>query len=386
MTGTNPSWADAEIAVVGGGPAGAAAAAWLAEAGRRVLVIERTTGPHETVCGEFVSVEAVALLRRLGLDLGALGAVPVERTRIVAGRQDAAVALPFPALSLPRRVMDEALLAAAAARGAAVLRGATVRSLEPGTEGVVLRLSGGREIGAAAAMLATGKHDLGGRRRLAPGGGRLIGLKQHWRLAPSQARNLEGHVEVHLFPGGYAGLQPSTGGRANLCLVVERGVYLALGRSWPGLLAGIGRAVPLFAERLAGAEPCTERPAAIAEIPYGFVQRGPAFERTACLGDQLAVIPSLSGDGMAIALDSAWRAAGAHLAGLAPPDGARYRGQVARARLAAAALRNPWTAMAVLGLSRRMPGLIRAAARGTRVPGAAGTPTPGAAGTPAPAA
>ncbi|MBC9179664.1 NAD(P)/FAD-dependent oxidoreductase, partial [Pseudoroseomonas ludipueritiae] len=105
--------------VIGGGLAGAALAQQLAAAGRDVLLLERQQGPHDKVCGEFLSGEAVSYLRRLGLDPAALGALPLESLAI-AGRGGARCCrLPFPAFSLSRRRLDEALLAHAAAAGAA---------------------------------------------------------------------------------------------------------------------------------------------------------------------------------------------------------------------------------------------------------------------------
>lgn len=55
--------------VIGGGPAGAAVAAHLARAGRAVTVVERKLGPHDKVCGEFVSGEAALYLRDMDIDL-----------------------------------------------------------------------------------------------------------------------------------------------------------------------------------------------------------------------------------------------------------------------------------------------------------------------------
>ena len=64
--------------VVGGGPAGAACAIELARNGRPVTVLEKTRAAHHKVCGEFLSIEAQALLAYLGLDIRALGATDVQ--------------------------------------------------------------------------------------------------------------------------------------------------------------------------------------------------------------------------------------------------------------------------------------------------------------------
>lgn len=95
--------------VIGGGPAGAAAAITLARAGHPVMLLERDAAPQEAVCGEFLGADAAAALARLGLNLAALGAVPLQRVRIGWRGRDAAVDLPFAAWSLPRRALDAAL-------------------------------------------------------------------------------------------------------------------------------------------------------------------------------------------------------------------------------------------------------------------------------------
>jgi len=94
----------ADALIVGGGPAGAALAIRLAGAGREVVLLERTAGPSDKVCGEFLSAEAIGHLDALGIGPAALGAVPIETLRLACGGQTAAVRLPFPALSLSRAV------------------------------------------------------------------------------------------------------------------------------------------------------------------------------------------------------------------------------------------------------------------------------------------
>lgn len=298
-----------DAVVAGGGPAGCAAAIGLADAGARVLLVEREAAAHHKVCGEFVSVEAGGLLRALGLDPVRLGAVPVERVRLLHGSRVAATALPFPAESLSRRTLDERLLDLAAARGATVRRGVAVRAAEAEGGAVRARLSDGTAAMAGALFLATGKHDLRGHAR-GPGiQNDLIGFKMHLELPPAAARALDGTVHLLLFDGGYAGLQPlgdagGERGRVNLCLLVGKRRYEALGRSWPRLVGQLTSASPHWRALLAEARPCWDRPLSVYGVPYGYVapaSAGPVFR----LGDQMAVVPSFAGDGIAIALRSA---------------------------------------------------------------------------------
>ena len=81
--------------VAGGGLAGAAVAIDLARAGRRVVLIEREPGPHDKVCGEFLSYEACHYLERLQISPAALGAVQLHSVRLVQGHRPVTAKLPF---------------------------------------------------------------------------------------------------------------------------------------------------------------------------------------------------------------------------------------------------------------------------------------------------
>jgi menaquinone-9 beta-reductase len=72
---------------------------------------------------------------------------------------------------------------------------------------------------------------------------------------------------------------------------------------------------PALAARLCGARPVWARPASIARIPYGYLCPEEATDGLYRVGDQAAVVPSLAGEGIAIALRSGRRAAEAVLAG-----------------------------------------------------------------------
>ena len=193
------------------------------------------------------------------------------------------------------------------------------------------------------------------------------------RLAPREAASLSGRVELMLFDGGYAGLQPVEGGRANLCLLVRRERYAAVGRSWTALLAAIGQDTPALASRLDGATAEWAKPMTIAGLPYGLVVKAPDADGLWRLGDQAAVIPSFSGDGMSIALHSAQLAASAYLSG--------QDAQAFQARLAADIGPQVWRAtwlsrifvhrqpqQGLLATARLLPAALRLGAALTRIP------------------
>lgn len=346
--------------IIGGGLAGAAAGIDLARAGQAPVLLERETAAHDKICGEFLSGEAVAALAGLGVDARRAGAVPITRVALHAGHRKAGARLPFPALSLSRRVLDEALLERAAAAGVDVQRGVSVRGLSGG----VAHTTAGA-IAAPATLLATGKHDLRGTPR--PDGPDEIGFKMYFRDA-ALARQLAGTVAVTFFDGGYAGLQPVEGGRLNLCLLVDGAHYRELG-SWPALLARLAREPALAA--LADAEPLLPRPLAISRVPYGHLARA-ADDGLWRLGDQAAVIPSFCGDGMAIALESgrlaaAMLAQGATAAQFQRALLARTRRPVQLAMAALAVARHPAGRLAAIAGLSAIPGALGLMARLTRV-------------------
>jgi flavin-dependent dehydrogenase len=292
--------------VIGGGPAGTMAAMRLAGAGLRVTLIEREREAHAKVCGEFLSAEAAEYLDHVGIDLGALGAVSIDHVRLCNGRSIAETGLPFRAYSLSRKVLDEAMLVGAIAKGCTVRRGVRAEGLSQDAEGWRVEIRGEEPLRAHTIFLATGKHDVRGWARGAGKQSDLIGFKQYWRLRSAEVEALRGVMELFLFRDGYGGLSLVEGEAANLCLVVRRKRLQACG-GWDGLLEEIRRGNRLLDVRLLGAQAAWERPLAIAPIPYGYS----AMEESGVwrIGDQAAVIPSFTGDGMSIAMHSATLAA-----------------------------------------------------------------------------
>ena len=296
--------------IIGGGPAGAAAAITLA--GAAPLLLERSHAAVEKVCGEFLGADAAAILATLGLDLPALGAVPVRRAVLATGRHQAGFTLPFRAWSLPRAVLDAALQGRAVATGARLRLGLGVAAAEREGAGWRLRLAGGGSLAAARVILATGKHELRGVARGVAGGS--LGLK-----IPLDGIDMGDSIALLAFAGGYAGLQPRAGGGANLCLAIDPAAPGAAqaARDPAMLLALVAGGSALGRALLRDAVPAWARPMAIAGVPYGFVARGGALPGLYRVGDQAAVVASLCGDGIAMALASGQRAARAVLAGRA---------------------------------------------------------------------
>ena len=305
--------------VLGGGLAGAMAALRLSRAGRPTLLIEKEKSAHHKVCGEFLSPEALGYLREAGVDTVHLGAVPINNLRLSVGRRTVETRLPFTAMSLSRSALDEALLARASEAGCIIRRGVAVDKLEAAGQHWTAHLATGESMTAPSAFLATGKHDLRGWPRSNGLQSDLVGFKLHFRLVPHQTRALRDTMELFLFRGGYGGLALVENQVANLCLVVRKPVLRKLG-GWPALLTALLAENRRIRQTLDRAQPLWDRPLAVSSIPYGHLGSNIGSPTLWPLGDQIAVIPSFTGDGMSIALHSAALAASMHLAGAASPD------------------------------------------------------------------
>ena len=355
--------------IVGGGPAGAAAAITLARAGLAPRLIERSAAAHDVVCGGFLGWDALSLLTALGIDAAALGARPITRLRLIAGKRRIETELPHAAAGLSRRRLDAGLLSAAERAGAEVTRGLAVRTADPQRRTV--RLQDDSEISCDALLLATGKHELRGVAR--PLGelreSLAVGLRA--ALPPSPARNaaLAETIELHLFDQGYCGLLLQEDGSTNLCLSVSQARLTEAG-SPANLLAALAGTLPTLAERLGQDHP--KALTAIAGVPYGWAAKSsaPGLFR---LGDQGAVIASLAGDGIAMALAGGISAATALLSDGPAGAGPWQRGcarRTARQRALAEVLRHgaerPASRAALMALLRLMPRLLAPAASLTR--------------------
>src|SRR5690606_21924930 len=229
-----------------------------------------------------------------------------------------------------------------------------------------------RRRGGEGPFRPAGKHEV--RARARPRHAPDPALGPRLRLPATALRNrlLEGRIELHAFRGGYAGIVLQEDGRANLCLALRKSLLARHGREPEQLLAGLAGDHPALADRL-GNDWQGRTIETIGAVPYGWMARTtePGLFR---LGDQAAVIPSLVGEGIGIALASGMMAARAWI-DRGPAGAPAYQQRlavVARRPMAAGALaryvaESPLATQVGIGLCRHLPRLLRTLMEASRI-------------------
>lgn len=350
--------------ILGAGPAGCSAAIALRQSNADALLLDRDAEVGDPLCGGFLSWRTVQQLERLGIDVARLGAHRVTRLRLFDNGDGAELALPQAAWGLSRHALDTAMRAEAVRLGAAFAV-ATVRGIEGRTV-----TCEDRAFQAESLFVASGKHDLRGLPSRRAAGDSALGLRLRLPASPVRQRLLADAIELHLFPGGYAGVVLQEHGSLNVCLALRKSALAEAGRSPQALFAWLADRSPALAERL-GDDWRGARVDTIGAVPYGFIARTTAPGRY-LLGDQAAVIPSLAGEGISIALASGTMAAQAWLQGQSAEAyqrtfAARARPPVRLAGLAWRAAETRLGARAGIALARVAPSLIAMIADRARI-------------------
>jgi flavin-dependent dehydrogenase len=308
-----------DVVIVGAGVAGCAAAIALRRHGLAVTLIEKTIGPSNRFCGEFVSGEALRFVAELGAleAVEQLGANHISRLGLYPMR-GAPYALPLAneGFGLSRRSLDRALLSQARSLGAQVIEGVQAEAVEGGPElgfRVLTKANDGAAgpvFEARAVVGAQGKRSpldrvLG--RKFVGRPSKFVGVKCHYR-GVDRGRA----VELYLFPGGYCGVAGVEGGLTNLCMLATHQALAAAGGRPEALIEGVRRANPHFAAWFGEAEPVPGSLLCISQIP--FVAKEQVVRGIFMAGDSAGLPAPFLGLGVAAGICSAMACAD-HVAG-----------------------------------------------------------------------
>lgn len=284
-----------DVFVVGGGPAGLAAAIGLRQKGAEVLVADALQPPIDKPCGEGLMPDSRRELARLGVEAGR-GA---EFRGILFADERSRVSAEFPCgvgLGVRRPVLQRLLLERAEELGVRFRWGSpvTARKGQPVTvagEAVTYRWLVGAD-GHASQVRAWAGLEAERLRR------QRFGFRAHYRVQPWSE-----FVEIHWGDAGQAYVTP----------VGEREVCVAAITRKPGVrLDEMLTGIPFLSEKLAGAEKTTaERGAVTLTRRLRRVTRG----NVALVGDASGSADAITGEGLAMGFRQALLLAGSLDAG-----------------------------------------------------------------------
>jgi geranylgeranyl reductase family protein len=306
-----------DVVVIGAGPAGSCAALSLARAGYAVALLEKEQFPREKLCGDFINPAIWPIYRALGVDREILSTEHEDLSAIrftLASGDGAMVAMPSRfheapfGLGIKRATLDTVLLQAAARAGVSVLQRHRLKRISRETQ--AWRIDAEHESVAEGfrARILIGADGRNSRVAYQSGlsstrlsAGNTAGLQ----LRLKNFRKIPGRVEIHVFPGGYAGLVQLGDGTANLCLAVRKD---RLPRGRPADLPWrLGLARNPFLEELLREAEFSEEARFI--FPVYFPPRRSYAERLLLVGDAAQVIEPVTGEGVYFAAASGLLAA-----------------------------------------------------------------------------
>ncbi len=295
-----------DVAIVGAGPSGSTAATLLARLGYSVALLDKERFPREKLCGDFINPINWPLLEQLGVKRELLShdheAVTAFRMTSFSGA-GAEVALPVCGLGLRRFFFDQTLLDEAIREGAASLQECSLKRLRRRAAGWRVEFSRDENVEELEAKLlvgADGRNSWLARHLGMSAGPAREGAAVGFQLRLQYPPGLAGRVEIHLFPGGYAGLLGLGDGTVNLCLAVDKR-WVRGGAGLDSLLESHLPRNPCLKAILQRSQPMG---AARSTYPVYFPPRRAVGDGVLLVGDAARVNEPVTGEGIYFAMKS----------------------------------------------------------------------------------
>lgn len=299
-----------DVIVAGGGLAGLSVAALLAGQGFSVAVLEKDDYPRHKVCGEYISNESRAFLKRLGMPLEQLMLPEITQLEVSAPNGKRVRARLSPGgFGISRFLLDHSLVQAARNSGAMVLTDTKVTGWERTTDGYKVQTAGGAAFDARVVCAAWGKRsnmDVKASRsfvgKASRGLDHYVAVKYHIRYPwPEQL------IALHNFDHGYCGISWVEDDTCCMCYLTTAANLRRSGGSIQDMERNILRCNPHLNKIFARAEFLYREPLAISQV--SFQPKEQLLDGILMLGDTAGLITPLCGNGMSMAFHSAALAA-----------------------------------------------------------------------------
>lgn len=282
-----------DIIIAGGGLAGLTLAYFLAEAGKGVLVIESKNYPRNRVCGEYLSLESLPVLERMGIALPE-DSPWISFLKVFAGTSEnpAKGHLPLGAIGLSRNFLDHALYQACLRVGVQFMLNTRVISVVREGDKFIIKTP----------------HEVFQSQKFRNATGKAPSLENQPQLGRPKYLAVKFRVEdllhddsisLYQFPGGYCGTSLVEGHQRCICYLarqelldqhktiemLERYIVSAIPTSFQGLIKN------------------RQNQVVISNFYFG------ASKVANSLGDSNYLVPPLTGNGMSLAIRDGYREA-----------------------------------------------------------------------------
>lgn len=311
MTSASQLPIEADVLVVGAGPAGSAAAAWAARAGRDVVLADSATFPRDKTCGDGLTPRAIAELDRLGIGEWVRGRAENRGLRLSGFGQELQLewpggSLPSVGSAVPRTELDDRIRSTAIKSGATMIQGAKAVDIRLDNAKVVsVTFSNGHEITCNRLIVADGVRSTLGKKL-----GRqwhrdtTFGVAARAYISSERSSDpwISSHLELRDAAGtvqpGYGWIFPLGTGEVNIGV----GTLVTAKRPGPGALRPL---LDLYTSQrrddwsLSG----DLRAVASALLPMGGAVSNVAGANWAIIGDAAACVNPLNGEGIDYGLE-----------------------------------------------------------------------------------
>ena len=337
-----------DILVIGGGPAGATAAALLAEAGHDVVILEKAQHPRFHI-GESLLPANLPLLERLGIaaEVAAIG-VKKPGAEFVSDAHQRAIAYPFASAAgaarpdfsyqVPRAAFDAILFANALRRGARGLQNTRVTAarLGQGARAEITAISDGGETTHYAPRFvldASGRDTFLATRaslKTAHKHNNTAAVFGHFRNVACHRDGREGYISIHLAENGWFWFIPLPDAVTSVGFVGNQTAFRSRGTDLESFFRARIAASPSVAARMAAA---VALGAVTATGNYSYCARTASGDGYFLIGDAFAFIDPIFSSGVMLAMRSAELGAAVASAWLASPRAGKRLARQAEARM-----------------------------------------------------